>query len=87
MLNKTNSSAGNAFSWLVSFVLLYVAIALCLHGVEKYPLILGGIVVYVVTWGLEKTSYRRAEGNDLPIIIGAAVVALTLAGCFLLSPH
>lgn len=74
-MSKVSESAfSKAGGWLVSFVMLYVAIAVAFTSVERTPLVVGGVGVFLSMWAIESAQGKDYKGGGLPFFAGVAIV-------------
>lgn len=79
MNKESSSSFGKAASWLLSFVLLYVALAVVFSSVESIPLVVGGVGVFLATWAVEALQSEDYKGGGLPFLACVIIVIVAVS--------
>lgn len=70
--------------WLVSFVVLYVAIAVSFTSVERTPLVVGGAGVFLSMWAIEAAQGKDCAGGGIPFFAGVVVVLTAVTAAVVL---
>lgn len=84
MNRDSSSSFGRAATWLLSFVLLYVALAVAFSNVERTPLVVGGVGVFLSTWAVESLHSKDYKGGGIPFLSGVLIVIVAVSASLLL---
>lgn len=87
MNKESRSSFGRAASWLLSFVMLYVAFAVVFSSVERTPLVVGGVGVFLATWAVEALQGEGYKGGGIPLLACVVIVIVAASLSLLLSSN
>lgn len=77
---EQESAYYKAGNWTLAFFLLYVAITVSFMQVQRTPLVMGSVGVYLITYVLEKWKPEHRGTVVACTVVVLAAVALCVAG-------